>query len=306
MRRALGIAVILLVMASVHGAAAESPRGGELRTASARSPALGADIQYTVYLPRGYDRDEARRFPVLYLLHGRGDSMSAWTRVKPDLDRMIARGEIPPVLAVLPDAPWSSRGSYYVDSAHTGGRPVETALTRDLVSHVDSAYRTVQKRDGRLVGGYSMGGAGALRYALAHQDEFGHAVVLSPAVYTPLPPADSSVREFGAYGSGDRLFDEQVYRRLNYPSLLPLLRKEMPTRLYVAVGDDEWPNPDPAEARHDIDFESAALYNAARRGPGVTAELRISNGGHDWAVWRPAFADALRHFAPTLRTACAC
>ncbi|GAA4021641.1 alpha/beta hydrolase-fold protein [Allokutzneria multivorans] len=305
MRRALGIALLLL-MTSMHGAAAEPPRGGELRSASVHSPALGEDIQYTVYLPRGYDRDKARRFPVLYLLHGRGDSMSAWTRVKPDLDRMIARGEIPPVLAVLPDAPWSSRGNYYVDSAHTSGRAVETAFTRNLVSHVDSALRTVAARDGRLVGGYSMGGAGALRYALAHQDQFGHAVVLSPAVYTPLPPADSSVREFGAYGSGALLFDEQVYQRLNYPSLLPLLRKEMPTRLYIAVGDDEWPNPDPAEARHDIDFESAALYNAARRGPGVTAELRISNGGHDWAVWRPAFADALRHFAPTLRASCAC
>ncbi|MCP3803178.1 esterase family protein [Allokutzneria sp. A3M-2-11 16] len=305
MRRAFGIALLLL-MAAMPGASAESPHGGQVRTASAASPALGEDIRYTVYLPRGYDRDTVRRFPVLYLLHGRGDTMTAWTRVKPELDRMIARREIPPVLAVLPDAPWSGRGNYYVDSAHTGGRPVETALTRDLVSHVDSTYRTVRQRDARLVGGYSMGGAGALRYALAHQDTFGHALVLSPAVYTPLPPAESSAREFGAYGSGERLFDEQVYRRLNYPALLPLLRKEIPTRLYIAVGDDEWPNPDPAEARHDIDFESAALYNSARRGPGVTAELRISNGGHDWKVWTPAFADALRHFAPSLRSSCGC
>ena len=146
-----------------------------------------------------------------------------------------------------------------------------------------------------------MGGAGALRYALAHQRLFGHALVLSPAVYTPLPPADSSVREFGAFGVGEKVFDGATYERLNYPALLPTLNEDLPTRLYLAVGDDEWPNPDPADARHDLDYETATAYNAARRAPGVEAELRITDGGHDWKVWRPAFVDGLRHLAPTLR-----
>ncbi|MFB9903193.1 alpha/beta hydrolase [Allokutzneria oryzae] len=308
MRRVLGFCLVLLLMSLLgnDGAVAGASRGGQLKTASGFSAALGEDVRYTVYLPSGYDRDTARRYPVLYLLHGRGDTMTAWTRVKPELDRMIAAGEIPPVLAVMPDAPWSGRGSYYVDSAYTGtdrGRPVETALTRDLVSHVDSSLRTIPQRSARVVGGYSMGGAGALRYALAHQDLFEHGLVLSPAVYTPLPPADSSTREFGAYGVGERLFDDAVYQRLNYPALLSRLRGELPTRLYIAVGDDEWANPDPADARHDLDFESAALYNAARRAPGVSAQLRITDGGHDWTVWTPAFVNGLRHFAPTLAVA---
>ncbi|GAA3727339.1 hypothetical protein GCM10022225_05810 [Plantactinospora mayteni] len=295
-----------LVGAVPGGAVAGRDRAGTLSTASAPSAALGSPIDYTVYLPYGYaDRRNATvRYPVLYLLHGRGDTMSAWTRVKADLDRMIADGEVPPVIAVLPDAPWSGRGSWYVDSGYTGaddpGRPVETALTRDLVSYVDATYRTAAHRGARLVGGYSMGGAGALRYALAHQDLFANALVLSPAVYRPLPPADSSAREYGGFGAGDERFSADVYGRLNYPALLPALDPELPVRLFVAVGDDEWANPDPADAAHDLDYEAATLYNTVRRSEAVSAQFRVVDGGHDWDVWRPSFVDGMRQLAPTL------
>ncbi|MFI9644027.1 alpha/beta hydrolase-fold protein [Micromonospora sp. NPDC051925] len=287
------------------GAAAEQKPGGTLTTATSPSAALGTPIDYTVYLPDGYTakRNATTRYPVLYLLHGRGDTMQAWTRIKADLDKLIADKVVPPVIAVLPDAPWSSRGSYYVDSAYTGddpGRPVETALTRDLVAHVDGTYRTAAHRGARLIGGYSMGGAGALRYALAHQDLFANALVLSPAVYRPLPPVDSSAREFGGYGSGTSLFSEEVYQRLNYPALLPGLDAESPVRMYIAVGDDEWANPEPANAVHDLDYEAATLYNTVRRTDGVAAEFRVLDGGHDWDVWRPAFIDGLTHLAGTL------
>ncbi|MFI7703544.1 alpha/beta hydrolase-fold protein [Nonomuraea sp. NPDC049480] len=278
--------------------------GGTLTTGSAPSPALGGErIAYTAYLPYGYDRGAARH-PVLYLLHGRGDTMQAWTRVKTVLDDLIRTKRIPPVIAVMPDAPWNGRGSWYVDSRHTGadlpGRPVETALARDLVAHVDGTYRTAPIREARLVGGYSMGGAGALRFALAHQDVFSAAAVLSPAVYTPLPPSDSSTRDYGAFGRGEEKFSEEVYRELNYPALLPGLDPDLPVRLFVAVGDDEYANPGPADARHDLDFESAALYNAARRSPAVSAQLRVMDGGHDWSVWTPAFEQAMAELGPGL------
>ncbi|GAA1886844.1 alpha/beta hydrolase-fold protein [Asanoa iriomotensis] len=303
-----GAAAVLLALGlagAVPGTAgAERVRAGTLTTASAPSAALGGTIDYTVYLPYGYDPAGATRYPVLYLLHGRGDTMQAWTRVKADLDRMISDKTVPPVIAVLPDAPWSSRGNYYVDSAYTGaddpGRPVETAFTVDLVSHVDATYRTAAHRGARLVGGYSMGGAGALRYALAHSDLFANALVLSPAVYNPLPPADSSAREFGAFGAGAEKFSDEVYRRLNYPALLTGRDPDLPVRMYIAVGDDEWANPDPADAAHDLDYEAATLYNNVRRADGVAAEFRVIDGGHDWDVWRPAFVDGLTHLAGTL------
>jgi enterochelin esterase-like enzyme len=307
--RRLAGALALLLLATVAAMPADAhaarTRAGTLTAATAYSAALGEDISYTAYLPYGYGHG-ARRYPVLYLLHGRGDTMQAWTQVKDALDNMIQKGVMPPVIAVLPDAPWSQRGSWYVDSRYTGaddpGRPVETALTRDLVHAVDARYRTAPIRQARLVGGYSMGGAGALRFALAHQDLFGSALVLSPAVYTPLPPGDSSTRDYGGFGLGEAKFDDGVYQSLNYPALLPAVDQDLPLHLFIAVGDDEYANPDPADAHHDLDFESEALYNAVRRVPGVSAEMRILDGGHDWSVWLPAFEQGMANLGPLLST----
>ncbi len=230
-----------------------------------------------------------------------------------DLDELINAGAIQPMVVVMPDAPWNARGSWYTDSLYTGdkktgagaGVPVETAFTRDLVDHVDATYRTVDDREARAVGGYSMGGAGALRFTLAHQDTFSGGIVLSPAVYVPQPPADSSTRDYGAYGAKHKLFDKHRYTELSYPTALEALDPALPVHLFIAVGDDEWANPDPADASHDLDFEAAQLYNTARRVDGVTAELRVLDGGHDWDVWQPAFREGIVDVSARLRTAAA-
>ena len=189
---------------------------GTITSTTMPAASAGVDVNYNVYLPSGYEGGQ-ERYASLYLFHGRGDSSAAWPRVKTSLDELIADGQIPPVVVIMPDAPWSEGGSYYVDSDFDGaaglpaGTQVETAMTTDLIEHVDSTYRTVDSRDARAVGGYSMGGYGALRYTLAHQDTYAAGIILSPAVYIPTPPDDSSAREFGAFGTGANLFDESIY-----------------------------------------------------------------------------------------------
>lgn len=262
------------------------------------SPTLNREFRYNIILPAGYDSSD-QRYPVIYLLHGRGDTGTAWLRVHDSLDALIAAGEIPPLIAVLPDMPSSSRASYYIDSQYTGSlyqsERVETAFMQDLIPHIDSTYRTLTEREGRLVGGYSMGGYGAIRLSMAYPDRFQGALVLSPAVYFPLPPRDSSTREFGAFGSGEVLFDEAIYQSLNYPALIePVTASGLPLRFFIAVGDDEWRNPNYEERMHDLDMEAHMFFNQVVRVPNVTAELRVYDGGHDWDVWRPGFIEGLR------------
>ena len=296
----VALACILLAPSAVGSSSAE----GTISSVSFHSATLNEQISYNVYLPDGYATSTGR-YPVLYLLHGRGDSMSAWTRIKGTLDELIAAGDIPPIVAVMPAAPWSSRASYYVDSRYTGpdpGRPVETAFTKDLIQHVDATYRTVADRSGRGVAGYSMGGYGAIRWSLAHPDLFGAAIVLSPAVYYPLPPKDSSTREFGAFGDGRRLFVEKIYRELNYPALFDSFEAtglELP--MFIAVGDDEFKNPDPRDATHDLDFEAHVLFNQAARVENLSSELRVVDGGHDWDVWEPTFVEGAKYVFRFLR-----
>ncbi len=293
------LAVVMLTTA-VHSqsqAVAE-----EVRAVSFHSPALGRNLDYLVALPADYETEKDRRYPVLYLLHGRGDNMQAWVKIAPELRRLAVEGRIPPVIAIMPDASSSRRAGYYIDSVFTGshspalpaGEKTESAFTGDLVAHVDATYRTRTDRTGRIVAGYSMGGYGALRFALAHPELFAAAIVLSPAVYVPLPPRDSSTREFGAFGRDAQVFDDGVYTALNYPALLAGVEaKGLPLAMFIGVGDDEAAHPDPSEAVHDLDYEAHRLYNRMRRVPGVRAELRVIDGGHNWKVWQPLLLEGL-------------
>ena len=279
--------------------------GGTLTKAEFHSPALSRLYHYNIYLPAGYE-SSGMRYPVIYLLHGRGDDMSAWTTIADDLDSLIAEGSVPPIIAVIPDFPSSERAGYYVDSQYTGSavepaEPVESAFFSDLIPHIESTYRTLSSREGRLIGGYSMGGYGALRYALAHPQVFVGALVLSPAVYIPLPPIDSSTREFGAFGKAGALFDDEIYTALNYPALLSSFSETaLGLSIFIAVGDDEWKNERPEDRLHDLDIEAHMVFNHVSRAPSIQSEFRVYDGGHDWDVWRRGFVEGLPFLSRSL------
>lgn len=294
--------VLILALGSLPMQAQDD--GGEVRQVEFEAPTLFQfrPYQYNVYLPAGYSESD-QRYPVIYLLHGRGDDMSAWLNAKAALDELIASGDIPPMIAIMPDVPSLERASYYVDTAYNGGEPVESTFFADLLPHVDATYRTLPQRESRLVGGYSMGGFGAIRYAVSQPELFAGALVLSPAVYTPLPPVDSSAREFGAFGDGEQLFNESFYTSLNYPAQLErLAQSRLGLAMFIAVGDDEYHNPNPEDALHDIDMEAHLLYNRVVRLPNVSAELRVYDGGHDWNVWERGFREGMPFLTRFLST----
>jgi enterochelin esterase-like enzyme len=204
--------------------------------------------------------------------------------VRSDLDRLIATGRVPPLIAILPDASGCKRANYYIDSTTD---KVETAFTTDLIAHIDATYRTYSDRDHRIVGGYSMGGYGAMRFSLAHPALFRAGFILSPAVYEPLPPQGSSAREFGAFGNQNTRFDDRTYTRHNYPHALARFDAKN-LELFIAAGDREaW------SAEDDLGREARKLYDAVRRVSAIHAHFQIFPGGHDWDTWRPAFCAAL-------------
>ena len=195
------------------------------------------------------------------------------------------------------------RASWYVDSRYTGsdvpGRPVETALTRDLVAHVDA--RTARRRSAgphgrRLLHGRL--GRAALR--AGPPGPVRQRLVLSPAVYRrcrrPTPRPASTARTARTARSSPTTCTSE----LNYPALLPKLDPDLPVRLFIAVGDDEYANPDPADAHHDLDFESAALYNAAGGRPRSRRSSGSSTAATTGPSGRPRSSRAMAELGPTL------
>lgn len=264
-------------------------RAGIIEAAEFKSPTLGRAWTYNVYLPTGYDANAKLRYPVMYLLHGNAGERNDWP-VKGSLlrtvDTLVASGDMPPAIIVMPDA----GTTWYVDLKEK----METAFFNDLVPHVEKRYRTLATRDGRVIGGLSMGGYGALRYVLEYPEKFQAAALLSPAIYNPEPPADSSarfVKVFAAPGT-DGAYDAGVWKSYNYPSLwAAFLQKKVAVPMYINSGDDD---------EFMIESEATQLYAMLRKNK-QPAELRIVNGKHEWPVWESTIGDALKYVFRTVR-----
>jgi enterochelin esterase-like enzyme len=242
------------------------------------SPALQRKWSYAVYLPDGYETSTLR-YPVLYLLHGHGGGLYDWVNnghIQQTADQLIARGDIPAAIIVMPDA----GSTWYVDRKEK----METAVMQDLLGDVQRSFRVIDARNGRLLAGLSMGGYGSLRFALKYPETFAAAALLSPAIYDPEPPQTSGARRAGVFGAPE--YDPQVWKQLNYPALWEaFLAKRIALPMYINSGDDD---------DYFIEAEATRLYTLLRRN-GQPAELRIVDGAHRWPVWESTIGDALRY-----------
>lgn len=133
------------------------------------SAAARTTVSYHVYLPPTYDVESARRFPVLYWLHGTGGGLGGIAPLAAHFDAAIRAGRIPPLLIVFANGMTSSMWA----DAKDGRTPMETVVARDLVAEVDARFRTVATREGRLLEGFSMGGHGVARIGLRYPERFG-------------------------------------------------------------------------------------------------------------------------------------
>jgi putative tributyrin esterase len=143
------------------------------------SDALSLSTSMTVLLPQQTStqigmtgRTTAGPPPVLYLLHGLSDDDTIWLR-RTSIERYVApRG----LAVVMPQV----HRSFYTDE-HYGGA-YWTFLSEELPHLVGSWFAVSQRREDTFVAGLSMGGYGALKWALRHPGRFAAAASLSGAV----------------------------------------------------------------------------------------------------------------------------
>ena len=139
-----------------------------------------AEREVLVVLPPSYRASPARRYPVVYALHGYFIGAEQWIQeihMPQVAEGAFARG-VPEMIVVLPDSKTFHLGSVYSSSVTTGD--FENFIARDLVQHIDGHYRTIPRRESRGLVGHSMGGYGATRIGMKHADMFGALYVMSP------------------------------------------------------------------------------------------------------------------------------
>jgi len=152
----------------------------------------------SVYLPPDYNNSE-KHYPVIYFLHGFLNDDSLIDPIKELLDFAIEAQKIDPFILVIPNQKTTYDGSFYSNTGIFGNWEDFTAF--DLVTYMDTNYRTLPKKESRGITGHSMGGYGALKIAMKHPDIFG-------AVYAISPGALAIVREYGPNSDTYRKYSE--------------------------------------------------------------------------------------------------
>jgi putative tributyrin esterase len=198
--------------------------------------------------------------PVLYLLHGLSDDDTIWTR-RTSIERYAAAAGLAVVM------PQVDR-SFYTDMVH-GGR-YWTFLSEELPATVGQFFQVSDRRKDTFVAGLSMGGYGALKWALRCPDRFAAAAGLSGA-----PDVCRMRRENSHPGLFDHVFGDRDIEGTD-DDLLHLLDTADPQRLprlFTCCGTED-------SLLQDNDRFAA---RAAERGVGLKYET--APGDHEWGFW---------------------
>ncbi len=126
-----------------------------------------------VYTPPQYDTEPARRFPVLYLRHGSGDTEENWSdtgRAGVILDNLIAQHKAVPMIIVMPNG--DTDGTWGGGSSPEGIEMLGQELVGDILPMIERTYRVAPGRENRAITGLSMGGGQAFTIGLRHMDLF--------------------------------------------------------------------------------------------------------------------------------------
>lgn len=224
----------------------------------------GETRQVFVYLPPGYEKNPKQRYPVLYLLHGSGDTAESWTQVGATnliLDNLIAEKKAKPMIVVMPLGHTVPFGSPR-ELAAKNTPLMEEYLLKEILPWAEAKYRTAPGRQNRALAGLSMGGGQTFAIGFAHLDLFSALGMFSSA-----PDRNFFVSKFKT------LLDD------------PKGTNAKLKVFWYANGDK-----DPV-------FERAKEASEMFKQHQIRHTFRVYEGGlHTWPVWRRCLSE----FAPLL------
>jgi enterochelin esterase-like enzyme len=257
-----------------------------------RSVILGEDQRILIYLPPGYSNQTQRRYPVLYMLHGYGgftlQNTTEWEQwgLKDTAEKLMNDGLCQPLIIVQPFGYMADgQPTYFFNHGPgTDGKRWGDYVWQDVVRYVDINYRTISRRESRAIGGFSLGGQGALTQSLTH-----------PEVFKIVGAHSPSFR--GADGSIPVLNDEQWYNQFDPIWLVKNtdMARQLNIWLDVGLDDDKVKNCGAGsdrcvEAFHELLISKDIPHEWHDHWP----------GGHSNAYWTSNIPDYLEFYSANL------
>jgi enterochelin esterase-like enzyme len=174
--------------------ARENTPHGEVKVVEYDSKTLALRRMLRVYTPPGYTAD--RRYPVLYLQHGLGNTSTEWTqraRAPIIIDNLLADKKIAqPFIVVFPSGNANATMADEKQGDRTQasyGTPYHDDLLKEIIPFVESTYSVHADRNHRAIAGMSMGGGQTLNIGLTNLDKFAWIASVGAAPNTR-PPAE--------------------------------------------------------------------------------------------------------------------
>jgi S-formylglutathione hydrolase FrmB len=209
--------------------------------------------------------------PVLYLLHGLTDDDTAWTRFTSIERYASAKG----LAVVMPQV----HRSFYADEAL--GMKFWTFLSEELPRTVEAFFRVSTRRADTFVAGLSMGGYGAMKWALRQPERFAAAASFS-GVMDAAAMQENDMRPHIRALMG-RVFADRTIKGGD-DDLVHLLGEAKPSdlpRLFLRCGTEDPLLP------HNERFVAAADKH------GIALDAKFGPGAHEWGYWDVQIQDLL-------------
>lgn len=249
------------------------------------SEALQKDMRVNVYLPKEYS--ENKKYPVLYLIHGYTGTEDTWfpgLQVETKADELIEKKELEPLIIVAPQIDNSygiNSEKFSVESgippSHFTTGMYEDYLYKELIPYIDTNYSTISSKEGRYIGGLSMGGWVALHMAFEYTDMFSKVGGHSPAIF--LDGYSGSAMAF-VYPTEEMRNERDPIRVAENKDLTSL-------KVYLDCGDND---------SYQF-YEGCEQLNKILKSKGVDSQYYLNTGAHDGAYWGANVEKYLKFYA---------
>ena len=234
---------------------------GEVRSIYYWSDINGLERHVNVYVPAEYQQNPAKKYPVLYLLHGWGEDENGWSNqghVCNIMDGLIAAGKAVPMIVVMESGDIKTNS----DVRKASTNDVTQIYVNELMPFVDKTYRTKADRQNRAMAGLSRGGMQTTTTVFANMDKFAWMGTFSGFFFR----GDNLVETgFNGVFKDATAFDKQM------------------NLLFISTGTEEHSPKEQVEALKAHGIKNIVFYES-------------QGTAHEWLTWRRA----LNEFAPRL------
>jgi enterochelin esterase-like enzyme len=248
-----------------------------LRFITVKTPNLQGRGDICVYVPQDMQRPTV--LPVVLLLHGVYGSAWSWAHsggVHLRTDELIRKGDLPPMILVMPsDGLWGDGSAYLPHN----GLNFEKWIMDDVISAVIESIDGAEKSSPLFISGLSMGGFGALRLGAKYGYRFSGMSALSSI--TSLPQMKLFVQERLKSYMQENVVDEDLLATfMNYREQLPPMRFDCGTT--------------------DLLIDHNRELHKKMEKEGIPHIYEESPGSHEWPYWSEHIITSLKFFAAQL------